>query len=270
MVHLPITLQIANIAPINPNTNIVNIRENYTVTDKADGDRKLLFIGPSGKIYLITTLLNIEFTGAETKNSELFNSLLDGEHIKHNIKGQFINLYAAFDIYFINNKDIRELNFVPETSEDLQTKFRSPTLQKFIKTLQPVLVNTMNLSPIRIEKKRFYQTSKTQSIFIACNTINEQINAGEYEYLTDGLILTPSNLGVGLNMPGQRPKPYKVTWQHSLKWKPAEFNTIDFLITTKKLQTGSEFVGNKFEGGINTTSLDQIVQYKTIISSSRI
>ena len=38
------TLQIQNIAPINDNTVMPNIRNNYTVTDKADGERHLLFI----------------------------------------------------------------------------------------------------------------------------------------------------------------------------------------------------------------------------------
>ena len=113
------TLQISNIAPINKDSNIVNIRTNYTVTDKADGDRKMLYIAKTGKIYLITTQLNIEFTGAETKNKKLFNTLLDGEHIKHNKKGQFINLYAAFDIYFLDNKDIRELEFTPSSGEEI-------------------------------------------------------------------------------------------------------------------------------------------------------
>ena len=87
----------------------------------------------------------------------------------------------------------------------------------------------------------------------------------QYEYETDGLIFTPTNLGVGLIQPDQRPKSYKHTWEYSLKWKPAEFNTIDFFITTKKLQTGAEYIGNKFEGGLDTASLNQIVQYKTII-----
>ena len=97
-----ITLQTTNIAPHNTDSNIVNIRNDYTVTDKADGDRKMLYVANSGKIYLITTLMEIEFTGAKTNNGILFNSLLDGEHIKHNKHGDFINLYAAFDIYFIN------------------------------------------------------------------------------------------------------------------------------------------------------------------------
>ena len=38
-------------------------------------------------------------------NKELFNSLLDGEHIKNNKHGDAINLYAAFDIYYINKNE---------------------------------------------------------------------------------------------------------------------------------------------------------------------
>ena len=106
------TLQVNNIAPINEDANIPNIRENYTVTEKADGLRKMLFISTSGKIYLIDTNMNIQFTGAITKNKDLFNSLIDGEHILHNKKKEFINLYASFDIYFLNGKDVRSLAFL--------------------------------------------------------------------------------------------------------------------------------------------------------------
>ena len=261
------TLQLANITPINTDSNVVNIRENYTVTDKADGDRKMLYVSNDGKIYLITTRLTIEFTGAKTNNTKLFNSLLDGEHIKHNKRGLFINLYAAFDIYFRNGMDVRQLEFTQTSSEKAPNNSRWDILKSVISTLDPILINSKTTapSPIRIERKRFYEVTKTQSIFAACNSINEQINAGQYEYLTDGFIFTPSNLGVGLTGAGQRPKSYKHTWDYSLKWKPAEFNTIDFLITTKKLQTGADYVGNKFEGGLDVSTLDQIVQYKTII-----
>ena len=65
---------------------------NYTVTDKADGMRKLLYINNDGKIYLLTTSMNIEFTGCFTGVKEIFNSLIDGEHILHDKNGQFINL----------------------------------------------------------------------------------------------------------------------------------------------------------------------------------
>ena len=64
-----------------------------------------------------------------------------------------------------------------------------------IQNLKAVLINTEKLAPIRIERKRFYEVSKSQSIFAACNIINEQIESGQYEYLTDGFIFTPTNLG---------------------------------------------------------------------------
>ena len=107
------TLQLINISTKNDDSDIVNIRNNYTVTDKADGERKLLYISEKGKIYLITTNLNIQFTGAITKNKKLYQTLIDGEHILYNKNGEFINLYASFDLYYINGKDFRNLEFVP-------------------------------------------------------------------------------------------------------------------------------------------------------------
>ena len=155
-----VTLQILNISPINPETKVVNIRDNYTVTDKADGDRKLLYISSVGKIYLITTNMNIQFTGAETKNKDLYNSLIDGEHIIHNKFGRFINLYAAFDIYYIGGNDVREFEFFPLQLDAVQTKFRLPILTNLITNLDPVLINTKNIAPIRIEKKVFYESNE--------------------------------------------------------------------------------------------------------------
>ena len=259
------TLQIANIVEKTEDVNLVNIRENYTVTDKADGDRKMMYISQTGKIYLITTLMNIQFTGAETKTAKLFNSLFDGEHIKYDKTGKFINLYAAFDIYILGGRDIRKLEFVSGSLEDDQNTFRLPILTKVISKLDAVFIGTTNAAPIRIEKKKFYIQNERQSIFIGCNTIQTNINQGLYEYNTDGLIFTPTNLGVGYNKPGDFPKSYKTTWKYSLKWKPAEFNTVDFLITTKKLSTGAEFIGNLFTSGLDTSKIDQVDQYKTII-----
>ena len=85
---------------------IPNIKKNYTVTDKADGERKMLFINDEGFIYLIDTNMNIIFTGSKTTNSDRFMSLMDGEHIKFDKNNKAINLYAAFDLYFINKKNV--------------------------------------------------------------------------------------------------------------------------------------------------------------------
>ena len=118
------TLQVQNIAPINDDAVIPNIRKKYTVTDKADGDRKLLYVSGKGKIYLINTNMNVQFTGAITKNSDLFNSLFDGEHILHDKHKKFINLYAAFDAYYINGEDKRTLGFIPTDQGDDKSNFR--------------------------------------------------------------------------------------------------------------------------------------------------
>merc|ERR1712070_66796 len=82
------TLQMENIIENNENNNVANIRKNYTVTDKADGERKLLYISENGKIYMIDTNMNVIFTGMKTQQKEYYQSLLDGEHIKYDKQGK--------------------------------------------------------------------------------------------------------------------------------------------------------------------------------------
>jgi hypothetical protein len=215
------TLQLQNIIPINENMNVPNIRENFVVTEKADGERHLMFISEDGKIYLINTNMNIIFTGAVTKEKKIMNSLLDGELIYHNKNGIFINLYASFDIYYLNGKDVRTFQFVPsssnsETEAEKNNNYRYVILMKTIEMMQPKsVVNSDYTAPIRIEYKKFYpftnmlsqqkQQQKTESkssdisIFGACNIIMQKINDGLFEYNTDGLIFTHTSFGVGSN-----------------------------------------------------------------------
>lgn len=106
------TLQILNIAPINEDCTTPNIRNHYSVTDKADGMRKMLYVAPNGRIYLINTNMEFEFTGAVSREEKIYNTLVDGEHILHNKRGDYINLFAAFDIYFLNSSDVRHNAFI--------------------------------------------------------------------------------------------------------------------------------------------------------------
>jgi len=259
------TLQMKNIAPINEDANIPNIRNNYTVTDKADGIRKLLYINKDGKIYLIDTNMNVQFTGAVTKNISLMETVLDGEHILHNKKGEFINLYAAFDIYIINKSNVRSNSFIPpeNTENVVLTKYRLPVLVNVIKELNAVSIVNEGLSPIRIEHKNFKAENINQSIFQCCSTILDQKDA--LEYTIDGLIFTPAYYGVGGSMEGESSSIKKMTWEHSFKWKPPQYNTIDFLVTTKKDVNGEDFIGNIFQDGTNAKAYDQLSQYKTLI-----
>jgi hypothetical protein len=262
------TLQIQNIAPINDDSNIPNIRNNYTVTEKADGLRKLLFINKKGLIYLIDTNLNIQFTGAQTKNIELHHSILDGEHILHNKKGQFINLFAAFDIYILNKKNVMSLPFVPPSSSDeniIYNNYRLPLLVNFTKNLGAISVVNDKPTPIRVQHKNFKAENENQSIFLCCETILNNEKQGLFEYEVDGLIFTPANLGVGVENKDDISPLTKSTWVYSFKWKPAEFNTIDFLCTTKKNVNGEDFIGTVFEDGLNTTQFTQLTQFKTLV-----
>jgi hypothetical protein len=88
---------------------------------------------------------------------------------------------------------------------------------------------------------------------------------GLFEYNTDGLIFTPAEYGVG-GGPSETSGPlYKHTWNRSFKWKPAEFNTIDFLVRLKKDDKGRDFVGSEFEDGTHLDSALSINQYKTVV-----
>ena len=261
------TLQIINIAPINENVNIPNIRNDYTVTDKADGDRHLMYISGIGKIYLINTNMKIMFTGAKTNSKEYFNSLLDGEIIVHDKYGKFINLYAAFDLYYKNNVNIRTYGFISKKEEDNQNKFRLPLLKNLIKNLNVESIIPDEISPIRIECKRFFpnKPSEGTTIFDACNYILDKEDQGMFEYNTDGIIFTPASMGVGADRIGESGPSTKITWDYSFKWKPSKYNTIDFLVSTQKNSNGMDVTTPIFQEGTNTSLISQIEEYKTII-----
>ena len=65
------TLQKQNLVK-DKNINNISIQDDFCVTDKADGERKLLYISKNGEIYFITTNMNIEYTGCYVKDKTLF------------------------------------------------------------------------------------------------------------------------------------------------------------------------------------------------------
>jgi hypothetical protein len=247
-------LQLKNIAPFDENSNDANIRKDFVVTDKADGDRTLMFISGEGKIYLINTNMDIIFTGAKTTEKDCFNSILDGELIYHDKNGKFINLYAAFDIYYVKNVDIRGNTFMLLDTEKEIYKSRYQTLKWFEYNLKPVsIINNEKrdikifkevseqykksgdvISPIQFSVKEFFPNGRNETIFDGCNKILQKEGENRFEYNTDGLIFTHAFYGVGANEIGKVGPKTKITWEQSFKWKPPKYNTIDFLVTTVK------------------------------------
>jgi hypothetical protein len=267
-----ITLQLTNIAPLDENTIIPNIRKDFVVTDKADGERHLMYISKSGKIYLINTNMDVKFTGAKTNSVECFNTLFDGELIAHDKNGNFINLFAVFDIYYNKNKDIRHYTFLLKEEEPDMYKSRYYLLNKIINSINPVSIihvkqpstENIEVSPIVIKMKKFFPISTNQTIFEGCKIILDNEKQGLFEYETDGLIFSHAFYGVGSNTIGKSGPKNKITWEYSFKWKPPEFNTIDFLVTTLKNTNGEEVIKSVFEDGINTSNAIQYNEYKII------
>ena len=272
------TLQMENIRPLDSDSRAPNIRMNYSVTEKADGQRKLLFIAPkNGHVYLIDMNMNFQFTGAVSLNTKLYDSLLDGEHILHNKSGQFINLFLTFDVYFVHKADIRSRLFFPASvnEDEVLTNFRLPLMESLVKNLQLKCVSggADSLPPIRIETKKFEIASSpsspsSPSIFDCCAAILRKCDEHQFEYHTDGLIFTPIDFGVGSTVRNDNTVAgplYKSTWEYSFKWKPAHMNTIDFLVTTKKAEDTEDLVSNIFKSGVDMSRCVQIQQYKTLV-----
>ena len=280
------TLQLKNVIENDANSLAPNVRRNYCVTDKADGDRKLLFIsssvGTEGKMYLINTNMFVQFTGYIATDKLTWNTILDGEHIKYNNKKEYINTYAAFDAYYIGGKSVREFDFAPqeEEGEDASSaagtsaagkkdktdkQYRLPLLHQTARMFKMVSVlgqgqgqqgASLAKQPLdfKINVKKFYPATGGKTIFDACNTVLMDVKDHVYPYFTDGLIFTPLNTGVGGSRSGQTCKLEKYTWPMSFKWKPPEYNTIDFLVTYKTDKKGKDEIHTEFESGVNNTS----------------
>jgi SAM-dependent methyltransferase len=217
----PKTLELENIV----DTSIVNITNNYCVTDKADGERYLLYVDNSKRVYLINNRLNIKFTGL-THNSP--KTIIDGEYITKDKYGRKMDSFMAFDIYFLKGKNVSEYPLIKESG-----KTRLNLLNDFVKDgftkLDPK-------NPIVIKAKEFYH----DKIFKKSKKILEKFK-NEDSYKIDGLIFTPTNLAVGAYAENEQPK-LSGSWNRVFKWKPPEENTIDFLV---KFQGDIEIGGIK-------------------------
>ena len=187
--------------------NPYSIHSNYVVTDKADGLRKMLYVGPTGKVYFLTSKLGVEYAGCVCE--QLKQTLLDGEFVETDADGKTLNLYATFDAYFINGKDVRLLKFVP----------RKEQLEQAVATLVP-------LFKYKITVKSFFSAPL---IFEACRACL----GSTVPYHTDGLIFTPMDYGVGLTDSQKVLARGMNTWDMNFKWKPLEQNTIDFKVMPK-------------------------------------
>ena len=235
-----------------------NIRDGYNVTDKADGLRVHAFVNPDGNLYMIDMALNVYATGL--RKMACANSLLDGEWVTRRKDGRSVQLLLLFDVYYLNKKKIWNLPFYEKPKEGrAEEGTRHVALAKFsqewdtpditIKGYEEKRALLLDVSP-----KKFFFGSKEdpQSIF---KVINEQAFPWQEGriYHTDGLIFTPNASAL--------PAKPNSAFMEQLKWKPADENTIDFLVMIEK-----EFKEDKVHYGKNpTTDLEPLHGYKRLV-----
>ena len=265
-----VSLEMKHIIETN-NEDIANINNLYTVTEKADGERHLMYINEIGKIYLLDINLNVKFTGCTTGEDKLHNSIFDGELVLNNKEGEFINRFLIFDLYISNKKDFRQYPFMStdvikkemkyKNPEIDKNKFRYIEMRKLIKMLNDSVKSIVyNKDVPMIFKMKTFENNLQESIFVKCNTILDKVKSLDYE--TDGLIFTPIDKSVGSDSITINHSTQK-TWEYSLKWKPPIHNTVDFLVTTKK-SGNKDFIGNLYEKGVNVKSNSSVKKYKTL------
>ena len=207
------------------------------------------------KVYFIDSNLNVQYTGCELdKRVQMPNTIIDGEHLTEDKYGNKINIYAAFDIYCVTKMDIRNLPFKKDrTKEQIKKGVQLHYSEARYSHLKHI-VDYMNVEgnmlskhlTIQVKDFIFSKKNDKSSIFKCCNTLLTYIKGNKYPYQTDGIIFTSASLGVNQEGPQDRTlKKGKYTWGHSFKWKPPEFNTIDFLTRLKRNAAGNAIIQKK-------------------------
>ena len=220
-----VSMEIENIQEKSHRT----ILNDYTVTDKADGETMLLFTIPSIGVYLIDTNMNVHIL-SNKPIPELGYSLLIGEFIESD-KPRFL----IFDTYLSNITEKGDINkydirLLPLISDNKETRTRISTASEIVSSIIKLPLN------IDIFVKRFYIANASTSIFALSKLIwDNRSDKEKYNYLLDGLIFTPINMPAGFDKSRHDwGTQIGARWYHNMKWKPPSQNTIDFLVRIEK------------------------------------
>jgi hypothetical protein len=263
-----VSLQFENIvedATVNP---LSIITSNYAVSDKADGERCLMFIGrnknPLGyKVYLLDMNLRVRYTGmaaiGKKDGKDPAGTIIDGEYIRHDKFGANVNMFLAFDIYVYRYKNVKSYPFIYPVGVDRGPlpPSRCDLLRDVQATVTLVFKSVLiQPDPFRFSVKPFLIPDETHTIFDRCR----EVLAGEHEYTNDGLVFAHQQLPVGGSDFRKAGPNTTIRWEYSFKWKPPQFNTVDFLVTSPD----KDAVHSHNTTGTNPSDVEQIGFYKKL------
>jgi hypothetical protein len=272
---LPFTLEMKHIKQYTnreySNPNLESIRKNYLVTEKANGDKCLLYIDKDNKIYLISRVgkgsQNIKYVGCSLVNFAY--TLLDGEYITVDIKDNSVNTFLYFDVYYFRGKDVRHL---PLGYHEKQKDTRQNIMNQIDMDIKndSALISHDKLNYFNMFRKKYMrgdiignyknpdESTNDTSIFESCqkillkvdNVFGGLLQYGHlFSYEVNGLIFVPANLGVGQNFKGDDVGILgQKTWSRIYKWQSPQFNSIDFAIKTNRNIIDNEVVDEYFNG----------------------
>lgn len=229
--------------------DLLSLRNEYCVTDKADGQRHLLIVYDKC-VFLLSSNLIVFNTGIILDNNKYDGTLCDGEllyiakHKKH--------LYLMFDCLFIGKEDIRKYdkfenrlqkldlfvsecfisekqkgyifnNYNGEFNIDSIIDHHNIEIDKFVSNLNYDL--NLGLSTlIRRKYFVFVYGGDNSEIYKYTMFMWNKYKNNQLPYELDGLIFQPQNQEYIVS---NKCKP-------DLKWKPANRNSIDFFIQFHK------------------------------------
>jgi hypothetical protein len=157
------------------------------------------------------------------------SSILDGEIVTETKIGGTINKFLVFDAYFVKGRDIRNLRLLDFSGKSESRISNAESLVSEMKTATNPIVSV----------KKFYSRDKAPLIL-------QKDRSGEFEYVVDGLIFTPANVGVFQNFERAPITRRTGAWGKVFKWKPEKDNSIDFKVVFDKTSKRDLIVsGNK-------------------------
>jgi hypothetical protein len=260
----PATLERVNMDTV-PEPGVPNIRmTSYNVTDKADGLRCMLYVSENGRIFLVDGGMRVYATGKQTDASAA-GIVLDGEWIQRNKKGEPVSHFYAFDILATKGGDtgVTKLPFMIHGAmlgSTASVNTRQAAMAQTVGALNSATQTVRGIPSgfnIQIGMKTFRSAAGGGSVDIfrdAAAAVLE--DAKSAPYTTDGLIFTPNASPLPLG---------KGSWPEQLKWKPSEWNTIDFLVLVDKERTADgkitdvDAISTKYREDTGKT-----VRYKTL------
>lgn len=176
----------------------------YAVCDKADGERKFIYIDSKKNVFILNpTSVILDKILIGKSNVSMFSCLIDGELISNDDRGEFL----GFDLLFFNGKDYRNYDLLERLTH--------------LKTVIAELNKLKLMSKITFKIKMFYM----DNVFVNAAKI-WNARAKLFFYQLDGLIFTPIRGSYQGNLPN-----FKYKEKHSIDVRimyNSKFNFTEF------------------------------------------